>query len=35
MKKQTRKAKRGLAMLLCASIVISVTPGPVMAEEND
>ncbi|MEJ8743306.1 InlB B-repeat-containing protein [Mediterraneibacter sp. HCN-7094] len=34
MKKQTRKAKRGLAMLLCASIVISVTPGPVMAEEN-
>lgn len=35
MKKQTGKAKRGLAMLLCASIVISVTPGPVMAEEND
>lgn len=34
MKEQTRKAKRGLAMLLCASIVISVTPGPVMAEEN-
>ena len=34
MKKQTGKAKRGLAMLLCASIVISVTPGPVMAEEN-
>ena len=35
MKKQTGKAKRGLAMLLCASIVIGVTPGPVMAEEND
>ncbi len=34
MKKQTGKAKRGLAMLLCASIVIGVTPGPVMAEEN-
>ena len=34
MKKQTGKAKRGLTMLLCASMVISVTPSPVMAEEN-
>lgn len=33
MKKTTRKAKRGLAVLLCASMVISVTPMSAMAEE--
>lgn len=33
MKKTTGKAKKGLVMLLCASMVISVTPMSAMAEE--